>query len=61
MNGTSMMTGLASLAFLRARRLARLSSALSAMASELMRGNPSHFDATTEVLRFIRDARRPAS
>jgi polyhydroxybutyrate depolymerase len=23
--------------------------------------NPSHFDATTEVLRFIRDARRPAS
>jgi histidine ammonia-lyase len=45
MNGTSMMTGLACLAFRRARQLARLSSALSAMASELMRGNPSHFDA----------------
>jgi histidine ammonia-lyase len=45
MNGTSMMTGLACLAFGRATRLARLSAALSAMASELMRGNPSHFDA----------------
>jgi histidine ammonia-lyase len=45
MNGTSMMTGLACLAFSRATRLARLSAALSAMASELMRGNPSHFDA----------------
>jgi len=45
MNGTSMMTGLACLAFRRARKLARLSAALSAMASELMRGNPSHFDA----------------
>jgi histidine ammonia-lyase len=45
MNGTSMMTGLACLAFRRAQSLARLASALSAMASELMRGNPSHFDA----------------
>jgi histidine ammonia-lyase len=44
MNGTSMMTGLACLAFRRAHNLARLSAALSAMASELMRGNPSHFD-----------------
>ena len=44
MNGTSMMTGLACLAFRRATRLGRLASALSAMASELMRGNPSHFD-----------------
>ena len=44
MNGTSMMTGLACLAFRRAGQLARLASALSAMASELMRGNPSHFD-----------------
>ena len=44
MNGTSMMTGLACLAFGRARQLARLSAALSAMASELLRGNPSHFD-----------------
>jgi histidine ammonia-lyase len=45
MNGTSMMTGLACLAFRRARQLARLSSALSAIGSEVMRGNPSHFDA----------------
>ena len=45
MNGTSMMTGLACLASRRARHLARLAAALSAMASELMRGNPSHFDA----------------
>jgi len=45
MNGTSMMTGLACLAFGRARKLGRLSAALSAMASELLRGNPSHFDA----------------
>ena len=44
MNGTSMMLGLACLAFQRAQRLARLSSALSAMASDVMRGNPSHFD-----------------
>jgi histidine ammonia-lyase len=44
MNGTSMMTGLACLAFRRAQDLGRLSAALSAMASELMRGNPSHFD-----------------
>ena len=44
MNGTSMMTGLACLAFRRAENLARLAAALSAMASELTRGNPSHFD-----------------
>jgi len=44
MNGTSMMTGLACLAFRRAQNLARLASALSAMASEVTRGNPSHFD-----------------
>jgi histidine ammonia-lyase len=44
MNGTSMMTGLACLAFRRAEKLARLGAALSAVASEVMRGNPSHFD-----------------
>ena len=44
MNGTSMMTGLACLAFRRAQKLARLASALSAVACEVMRGNPSHFD-----------------
>ncbi|HXI60859.1 MAG TPA: aromatic amino acid ammonia-lyase [Polyangia bacterium] len=44
MNGTSMMTGLACLAFARARRLARLAAALTAGASDVLRGNPSHFD-----------------
>lgn len=44
MNGTSMMTGLACLAFERARRLARLASALTAMASEATRGAAGHFD-----------------
>jgi histidine ammonia-lyase len=45
MNGTSMMTGLACVAFGRARRLARLAAALTAMASDVLRGNFSHFDA----------------
>jgi len=44
MNGTSMMTGLAGLAFERAFRLGRLAAALSATASDVMRGNASHFD-----------------
>lgn len=44
MNGTSVMTGLACLAFERSRKLARLTSALTAMASEVMRGSPGHFD-----------------
>ncbi len=44
MNGTSVMTGLACLAFERARRLARLSAALTAMASEATRGSAGHFD-----------------
>ena len=44
MNGTSMMTGLACLAYRRARELARLASALSAVACEVLAGNPSHFD-----------------
>jgi len=44
MNGTSMMTGVACLAFRRAHRLGRLAAALTAMASDVLRGNPSHFD-----------------
>jgi histidine ammonia-lyase len=44
MNGTSMMTGLACLAFQRGRHLARLAAALSAVASDVVRGNPAHFD-----------------
>ena len=44
MNGTSLMTGLACLAFRRALSLARLASALTATASDVLHGNPSHFD-----------------
>jgi histidine ammonia-lyase len=44
MNGTSVMVGLGCLAFARARRLARWCAALTAMASEALRGNPGHFD-----------------
>ena len=44
MNGTSMMTGLACLAYRRARELARLASALTAVGCEVLGGNPSHFD-----------------
>lgn len=45
MNGTSVMTGLACLAFDRARRLSRWAAALTAMASDVTQGNRSHFDA----------------
>lgn len=44
MNGTSAMTGLACLAFQRAKRLARYGAALTAIASDVMRGQPGHFD-----------------
>lgn len=44
MNGTSVMTGLACLAYDRSKKLARLASALTALASETMRGSPGHFD-----------------
>jgi histidine ammonia-lyase len=44
MNGTSAMTGLACLAYQRAKRLARFSAALTAVASDVMRGQPGHFD-----------------
>jgi len=44
MNGTSVMGGLSCLAFESSRRLARLSSSLTAMASEVLRGQPGHFD-----------------
>lgn len=45
MNGTSMMTGLACLAYRRAKQLGRLAAALSAVACDVLRGNPSHFDS----------------
>lgn len=44
MNGTSVMTALICLAHHRAARLARLAATLTAMASDCMRGNRSHFD-----------------
>ncbi len=45
MNGTSVMTALACLAFERARRLARTSSTITALASDVLRGEAAHFDA----------------
>lgn len=44
MNGTSVMTGLAAIVFDRAKRLARWSAAITAMASDVLRGNREHFD-----------------
>ena len=44
MNGTSMMTGLACLAFERSLALAALASSITAITGELVHGNPEHFD-----------------
>ncbi|MGC4115643.1 MAG: aromatic amino acid ammonia-lyase [Myxococcales bacterium] len=44
MNGTSVMTALGCVAFARARRLAKLASVLTAMASDALLGEPAHFD-----------------
>ncbi len=44
MNGTSLMTALGCVALERARRVARLAAAVTAVASEATRGNPGHFD-----------------
>jgi histidine ammonia-lyase len=45
MNGTSVMTALACIAFERARVLARGAAAVTAVLSEALRGEPGHFDA----------------
>lgn len=45
MNGTSAMTGLAALLLPRALRLTRWAAALTACASEVLLGEPRHFDA----------------
>ncbi len=45
MNGTSVATALAILAFGRARRLARLTARITALASRTIGGNPEHFSA----------------
>lgn len=44
MNGTSAMAGIASLVVVRAERLARLASAVTAMSSAATLGNPEHFE-----------------
>jgi histidine ammonia-lyase len=51
MNGTSVTTGLGCIAWDRALRLARLACALTAVASDVMRGNPEHFDPRIAELR----------
>ncbi len=51
MNGTSVATAIGCLAWTRARRLARVASRITAMASSAIHGNPEHFDA------FIHDAK----
>jgi histidine ammonia-lyase len=44
MNGTSVMTALACLAFDRATRIARTSTTITAMMSDALLGEPGHFD-----------------
>ncbi|MDX1648299.1 MAG: aromatic amino acid ammonia-lyase [Myxococcota bacterium] len=44
MNGTAVMTAIGCLAWERARRLARLACAVTAMASRATAGNPGHFE-----------------
>jgi histidine ammonia-lyase len=44
MNGTSIMTGLAALAFLRAEALVAMSARLTSMSCLALLGNPRHFD-----------------
>lgn len=66
MNGTSVATAIAALATVRAERLARWSSVLTAMLSQAVGGNPEHFDAAihaarphggqVEVAAWVRDA-----
>ena len=46
MNGTSVMTGLACLAWIRAQYLKKLATRITAMASFALDGNASHFDET---------------
>jgi histidine ammonia-lyase len=61
MNGTSVMTALACLAFERAARLARLACAVSALASHAVLGNPAHFAPEIFELKPHRGTRRAAA
>lgn len=51
MNGTSVATAIGILAWAGARRLARLAAAVTAVVSESIGGNPSHFDAFIHALK----------
>ncbi len=56
LNGTSVMTALACLAWDRARRLARLACATTAMVSDVLDGEPGHFTTASSS-----SSRTPAS
>ncbi len=66
MNGTSVMSGLACIAFDRSRYLMKLSSMLTAMSVLALHGNPAHYDrrifewkpheGTTKIAGWIRTA-----
>jgi histidine ammonia-lyase len=58
MNGTSVMTALACLAFERSARVARLAAAVTALASFAVGGNPAHFAAEIFELKPHRGTRR---
>jgi histidine ammonia-lyase len=51
MNGTGVMSAIACVSFERARRLARLAAAITAMVSHATRGNRTHFDARIFALK----------
>jgi histidine ammonia-lyase len=61
MNGTSVMTGLACLAFARARALAPLAAIVTAVVSEAIRGNPQHFAARIFELKAHRGSLQAAA
>lgn len=60
MNGTSVSTALACLAFDRAARLARLGASLAAMVSAAIGGNPEHFDDRIHAAKPHRGQREAA-
>ncbi len=60
MNGTSVMVGLLVLVVGRAERLARLSAAATAVACDVMHGEPKHFDARIFELKAHRGTTRAA-
>lgn len=61
MNGTSVSTALACLAWRRALRVARLAASLTALASQSIRGNPIHFDDRIHAAKPHRGQRRAAA